>query len=86
MKNTSGVFLLFTKQKMTEVTAKNNMLEASLEEANKLLKFYMNKEESRVDGKFFHQLFYRCFNVASWNIPVHSVGCVLPPAGNVVDL
>lgn len=39
---------------MTEVTAKNSMLEASLENANKLLKFYMNKEKSLVDGKFFH--------------------------------
>lgn len=36
---------------MTEVTAKNNTLEASLEDANKLLKFYMNKEKSLVDGK-----------------------------------
>lgn len=53
---TSGVFLIFTKQKMTEVTTKNSMLEARLEDEDKLLKFYMNKEKSLVDGKFYHHL------------------------------
>lgn len=41
---------------MTEVTTKNSMLEARLEDEDKLLKFYMNKEKSLVDGKFYHHL------------------------------
>lgn len=35
-----------------EINAKNNMLESRLEDANKLLKFYMTREKSIVDGKF----------------------------------
>lgn len=41
---------------MTEVTTENSMLEARLEDEDKLFKFYMNKEKSLVDGKFYHQL------------------------------
>lgn len=55
-KTTYGLFLIFTKQKMTEVTTENSMLEARLEDEDKLFKFYMNKEKSLVDGKFYHQL------------------------------
>lgn len=47
-----GVFPLFTKQKITEINAKNSMLESRLEDANKLLQFYMSREKSLVDGKF----------------------------------
>ncbi|XP_029693436.1 coiled-coil domain-containing protein 152 isoform X2 [Takifugu rubripes] len=39
------------EQKMTEVTTKNSMLEARLEDEDKLLKFYMNKEKSLVDER-----------------------------------
>lgn len=54
---TSGVFPLFTKQKITEINAENSMLESRLEDANKLLQFYMSREKSLVDGKFFKDVF-----------------------------
>lgn len=40
-----------------EINAKNNMLESRLEDASKLLKLYMTREKSIVDGKFFIFIF-----------------------------
>lgn len=45
--------IFFTKQKITEINAKNNMLESRLEDANKLLQFYLTREKSLVEGKFY---------------------------------
>ena len=44
------------KQKITEVNGKNNGLEIMLEDANRLMKFYLTKEKSVTEGKFlsFH--------------------------------
>uniref|UniRef100_A0A8C4IP92 Uncharacterized protein n=1 Tax=Dicentrarchus labrax TaxID=13489 RepID=A0A8C4IP92_DICLA len=46
----------FIKQKITEVNGKNNMLELMLEDANRLMKFYLTKEKSLIEGEFlsFH--------------------------------
>lgn len=48
------------EQKITEINAKNNMLETRLEDANKLLQFYMAREKSLVDGKFFKDVINVC--------------------------
>lgn len=55
-----GIFFLFTKQKIMEINAKN-MLESRLENANKLLKLYMTREKSIVDGNFCFFLFIYFF-------------------------
>lgn len=60
-KNKSGIFSLFTKQKIAEINAKNNMLESRLEDANKLLEFYKTREKSLVDGKFLFFLKKKMF-------------------------
>lgn len=45
------------KQKVTELNGRKQVLEARLEDANKLLQFYMSKNKRLVDGKVFIMLF-----------------------------
>lgn len=37
---------------MTEVNGKNNVLEIMLEDANRLVKFYLTKEKSLIEGEY----------------------------------
>lgn len=43
---------MFTNQNMTEVATKNSVLEARLQDAEKLLGFYLGKVKSLGDGEF----------------------------------
>lgn len=42
----------FIKQQITETNGKNNVLEIMLEDANRLMKFYLTKEKSLIEGEF----------------------------------
>lgn len=53
LKEVTCEVILLLKQEMMELNAKNSMLEARLQEGNKLLQFYKTKDKSLLHGRLF---------------------------------
>lgn len=88
-------FYCFIKQKITEVNGKKNMLEIMLEDANRLLKFYLTKKTSLIEGELlsldlkawsFILLFFLILQYIyykTFQIPVACFGvCMAPSDGD----